>query len=170
MVGGDRSVDKMKFKYSTDWRLDENQKRIPVRRPRIEVIFRKNSETRDIETNPEFRTHGLVDSGADICLLPRQIADILKVDLSKSKKTETTGAGGKFTTYQTKIYLEIFYRNKSVGVDMVDVSIPEKDPEGIVIEQNVLLGRRQLFKKYEITFNEYEKTILFKKIQKNNLH
>ena len=40
MVKGNRSEDKMKFKYHTDWFLDENKKRIPVRRPRIEIILR----------------------------------------------------------------------------------------------------------------------------------
>jgi len=51
---------------------------------------------------------------------------------------------------------------------MVDVSIPEKDPEGIDIQQSVLLGRSHLFQKYEITFNEYEKTIMFKRITPKN--
>lgn len=103
-----------------------------------------------------------------MCLLPRQIADILKVDLSNAKKIDSTGAGGKFSTYQTQIYLEIVYRGMPVGVDMVDVSIPEKDPDGIDLEQNILLGRSHLFKKYEITFNESEKTILFKKTNQKN--
>jgi len=154
----------MKFKYHTDWRVNEEGKKIPVRRPRIEIILRKNSEQKDNETNPEFRTHGLVDSGADICLLPRQIADILKIDLDNAERKESTGANGTFATYQTQIYLEIVYRGMPVGIDMVDVSIPEKDPEGIDLEQNILLGRSHLFKKYEITFNESEKTIHFKKI------
>ena len=154
----------MKFKYPTDWRDDEYGKKFPVRRPRIEIVFRKNSEIKNIKTNPEFRTSGLVDSGADICLLPRQIADILQIDLTSVKKEESTGANGKFITYKTKVFLEIVYKNMRIGIDMVDVSIPEIDLEGIVLEQNILLGRSHLFKKYEITFNEYDKTILFKRI------
>lgn len=168
MVAGNRSEDRMKFKYHTDWYVDKNHKRIPVRRPRIEIILRKNSESRNIISNPEFRTHGLVDSGADICLLPRQIADVLKIDLSSAEKSDSTGAGGKFITFKTQIYLEIVYRGIPVGIDMVDVSIPEKDPEGIDLDQNILLGRSHLFKKYEITFNENEKTIVFKKINSKN--
>jgi predicted aspartyl protease len=167
MVRGNRSEDKMKFKYHTDWFLDENKKRIPVRRPRIEIILRKNSEVKS-SSNPEFRTHGLVDSGADICLVPRQIADVLQIDLNSAQKKESTGADGKFDTYQTQVYLELVYRNIPVGIEMVDVSIPEKDPDGIDLDQNILLGRRDLFKKYEITFNEVDKTILFKKIQPNS--
>jgi len=46
MGNGKRAFDKMKFKYPTDWRIDEDGKKFPVRRPRIEIIFRKNSETK----------------------------------------------------------------------------------------------------------------------------
>lgn len=165
MTLGSRHHDKMKFKYHTEWFEDENKKQIPIKRPKIEIVFRKNAETKNIDTNPEFRTHGLVDSGADVCFIPRKIADILQIDLTGAKKEASTGVGGKINTYKTKIYLEVIYRNMPVGIDMVDVTIPEKDPDDIDFKQNILLGRSQLFKKYEITFNESKKTIEFKRIK-----
>jgi len=168
LIGGDRLSGKFSIKYHTDWFKDSEGRKVPVKRPRIEVVFRKYSESFDPDTNPEFRTFALVDSGADICYIPRQIADVLKLELKEESKKETVGAGSKFWTYRTKMYLEILYKNRRIGIDMVEVAVPEKDPEGIETERNILLGRRGLFDAYEITFYEPAQVLNFRRIEKNN--
>ena len=166
MVGGFRSDDKMHFKYHVDWFEDDDGTKIPVHRPRIEVIFRKNAERYDIKTNREFRTHGLIDSGADICCIPRKIADILQLELKDETKKQTIGANGKFSTFRTKMYLEVVDKGRRIGIDMVQVAVLEKDAEGIDLEKNILIGRRGLFDKYEVTFNDNYQNITFKKHKK----
>ncbi len=168
MKGGFRNSEKFGFKYHTDLFKNEKGERIPIKRPRIEVVFRKYSEKTNPDTNPEFRAFALVDSGSDVCYIPKQIADILKLERNEENKKESIGVGKKIWTYRTKVYLEIVNKGRRIGVDMVEVAFPEKDPEGIELDINILLGRKGLFTNYEITFNDLSGYMLFKHIQKDN--
>lgn len=163
---GFRSSDRMHFKYHVDW-VKEGDKQVPKHRPRIEIVLRKFSERYNPKTNPEFRTHGLIDSGADICFIPRKIADLLTLELKEATKKKSTGVNGKFWTYRTKMYLEILDKGRRIGIDTVEVVVPENDPDDIDLEKNILIGRGGLFENYEITFNEMLRFIILKKISKN---
>lgn len=171
MVGGDRAVEKMHFKYITEMMEDEKTgKMIPsIPRPKIEVIFRKYSEAQDRDSNPEFRTHGLVDSGADTSFLPRQIAEILQLELKEEDKKKSKSASEEFWTYRTKVHLEIMYNGRKIPVGMVDVSVPEKPALSGDVNKMVLLGRSCIFNQYEITFNDDAKVVNFKKINKHKV-
>ena len=160
------SRNTMKFEYSSSLALDRDQKLTTVRSPRIDAVFKKVADGSDSQDSPEVWTEGLVDSGADMCMLPRKFADELEIDLAKAARTKAMGADGMFPTYRTKIHLEIIHDERRVQVGMVDVLIPEEDPRDTNVEQGVLLGRKQLFMQYEITFNEAEKTMLFKRNDK----
>ena len=160
---GSRFTDRLHFKYRTNPFDDE---KVPIKRPKIKVIFRKFPEQVDPKENPEFEIYALVDSGADICLISRGIANILQLEIDEKSKKSTISAGGKFTTYRSKVYLEIPYKGQRVGIGTVDVAFPERDPDGVDIRTNILVGRRELFTKYQITFNDKQKTIDFKKIDK----
>lgn len=163
MIGGDRSADKMRFKYRTDFVKDETGKKRPVPRPRIEIVFRKYPDAYDKEKNPEFRTSGLVDSGADISFIPKQIADILQLDRDEKTKKKSKSASEEFYTYRANVYLEVIYKGRRVGIDSVEVAIPEKDKLEGEVEHRVLLGRQGLFDKYEIIFNQDEKTVTLRR-------
>lgn len=171
MVGGDRGSEKMHFKYIVEMIEDEKTgKMIPsIPRPKIEVVFRKYSEAKDLELNPEFRTHGLVDSGADTSFLPRQIAEILKLPLEEKDKKKSKSASEEFWTYRTKVHLEIMYSGRKIPVGTVDVSVPEKPALSGDVEKMVLLGRSCFFDQYEITFNDSSKVINFKKLSKHRV-
>ena len=104
-----------------------------------------------------------MDSGADICFIPRAIANILQLEVDEKSKKNSIGAGGKFTTYRSKMYLEILYKGQRIGIDTVDVAFPERDPIGVELKRNILIGRSGLFTKYQITFNDKQKAIDFKK-------
>ncbi len=166
LIGGDRQSGKFTFKYHTDMFKNSAGERVPVKRPRIEVYLRRYSEKADPENNPEFRAFALVDSGADICHVPRQIADILKLELDPATRKQSVGAGGKFWTYRTKMYLEILNKGRRVDVTMVDVVVTETDPDGVDPIVNILLGRSGLFDNFEITFNDPGQYLIFKHIQK----
>jgi hypothetical protein len=164
MVGGERFQEKMNFKYVTESFIDKDGKPVNfVPRPKIEVIFRKYSDAKDSETNPEFRIFGLVDSGADISYIPRQIAEILKLNLDESTKKESKSASESFWTFKTQVHLEIIYESRKIPVGIIDVLVPEKYDLGEDIEKKVLLGRSGLFNHYSITFNEDTKNLVLKK-------
>ena len=119
MVGDDHAVDKMHFRYRNMKSIDpSNGEKHTVERPQIEVVFRKHAKATSID-NPELRIFGLVDSGADNCFLPRQIADILKLNLDENKKKTSKSASGRFSIISTKVHLEIVYKNKRIIVGTV---------------------------------------------------
>ena len=147
----------MRFRYHSDYNRDDEEN--AVKRPRIEIAMRKSQDTANVSTNPEFRTFGLIDSGADISFIPRSIADILGLDLDAAPIKTAQSASGEFKTYRTTMYLEIIYKKQRVEVGMVDVAVPQEDKMIEDLEKQILIGRSGLFNKYKITFDEASKTI-----------
>ena len=129
--------------------------------------MRKSPARNDDSISPEFRTFGLVDSGADISFIPRSIADILHLDLDDATIKTTNSASGEFNTYRTTMYLEIIHKKHRVSVGMVDVAVPQKDCITGDLEKHILIGRSGLFNKYKITFNEASKTISLTRIARS---
>ncbi len=132
---------------------------VSASRPRIDVIFRKLSKPPDPLINPVFRARALVDSGADICFIPRSVADVLRLDTDERSKIAIVGAGGMFAAYRSNMHLEMLYEGKRVCIGMVKVAFPEDDPPGVELEKSILIGRSGLFTQYKVTFNDVQKTI-----------
>lgn len=165
-----RKFEKLRYKYYNDHGKDPetNHDKI-VARPKIEVAFRKNSGSIDLETNPNIRVYGLVDSGADITFIPRQIAEILKIELDEKTKKTSKSASEDFITYRTTLYMEIIYDGIHIPIGDVETAIPEKFAPSKDVEKMILLGRNSVFNHYVITFNECAKAMEFKKSpQKQN--
>ena len=170
MLPGSRFAEKLRYKYYNDHAvdLDTNQEKVTPR-PKIEVVFRKNSSIRDPETNPEIRVYGLVDSGADISFIPRQVAEILKIELDPKTIKTSKSASEEFKTYRANTYLEIFYQGRTIPIGEIETAIPEKYAPSKDVEKMILLGRNSVFSQYAITFNENAKAMEFKRIhQKQN--
>ena len=89
---------------------NRNDEENAVKRPRIEIAMRKSQDPAIALSNPEFRTFGLVDSGADISFIPRSIAEILSLDLDDTTIKTTKSASGEFNTYRTTMYLELIHK------------------------------------------------------------
>ena len=152
----------MHFKYHSEHNHDDEEN--AIKRPRIEIAMRKSQDPIDPSTNPEFRTFGLVDSGADISFIPRSISEILRLDLDDATIKTTGSASGEFETYRTSMYLEIIYEKQRVGVGVIDVAVSKTDRLAKDLEKQILIGRRGLFDRYKITFNEADKTISLTRI------
>ncbi len=152
----------MRFEYHSDHNRDDEEN--AVKRPRIEIVMRKSRDPVSASTNPEFRTFGLVDSGADISFIPRSIAEILRLDLDDATIKTTEGASGEFNTYRATMYLEAVCKEHRVDVGMVDVAVPQTDQITRDLGRHILIGRNGLFDKYEIMFNEASKTISLTRI------
>lgn len=108
-------------------------------------------------TGSKYQFIALIDSGADISVIPKEVAELLGLDLNKEKE-EARGIGGKVPAIQTNINIEIgkpheMY-NFNIPVKVILSEIDEEIP--------ILLGRIGFFDKFIITFNQKEERVILK--------
>jgi hypothetical protein len=98
----------------------------------------------------------LLDSGADISAMPKDVAEILGLDLS-GKKEPAFGIGGQVSAVPTSVNVSI-----EKGHERYNFRIPVK-----VILGNydfpVLLGRAGIFDKFKITFDHSNEKVFLKR-------
>ena len=102
----------------------------------------------------------LLDSGADVSVVPRALAELLGLDLS-GKREESFGIGGIVSAVKTNLNIEL-----GKGHEHHFIQLPVK----VILTDDdfpILLGRAGFFDKFVITFNQREERILLKKIQKS---
>ena len=96
----------------------------------------------------------MVDSGADISLVPKMMADLVGADLSKLPCYRSYGIEGKgVPTYHGPLKLKF-------GKDSVKVPCLFSSQE----DSPILLGRAGLFDHYTIIFDNHSKEIIFRSI------
>lgn len=103
-----------------------------------------------------FDTVALLDSGADISAMPKDIAEILGLNL-RGKVSFAYGIGGKARCVETKVTILI-----AKGHESYRFTIPMK----VILDKYdfpILLGRAGFFDKFVITFDQQEKKVLLKK-------
>ena len=131
------------FRYKSVKRPDGTS----VKTPSIPVTFMGKES---------FDNVALVDSGADISAMPKDIAEILGLKLS-AKITHAYGIGGKARSVETTVAIvvkkghENYRFNIPVKVILDDYDFP------------ILLGRAGFFDKFIITFDEQEQKISLKR-------
>jgi hypothetical protein len=116
----------------------------------------------------EFDTVALVDSGATTSLLPREQAEILDLDYAKDKegrnlKVETLGAGGTFNSEAAKIPRVEILKNVTPFARFTDMEILVPESEGVL--PYMVLGRRHVFSRFDITFHENRRKMTFTKLR-----
>jgi len=102
----------------------------------------------------------LVDSGADISVIPKSIAELLDLNLN-GKIEEASGIGGTVPAIQSILNIEI---NK--GHEHYSFELPIK----VIMNDNdfpILLGRAGFFEKFVITFNQMEEKLILKRVPEN---
>jgi len=101
----------------------------------------------------------LMDSGADISVIPREVAEVLGLDLSG--ETESVfGLGGSVRAIPLQINMVI-----EKGHECYRLNIPIK----VVLDKYdfpPLLGRAGFFEEFEITLNQLEEKICLKKVDR----
>ncbi len=105
-----------------------------------------------------FEFIALLDSGADVSAIPKDVAELLGLDLT-GKKEEAAGIGGKVAAVQTNMNLELG-KSHEIYQFKIPVKVILRD-EGEKIP--ILLGRAGFFDKFVITFNQKEEKIILKK-------
>lgn len=113
---------------------------ITVKSPMIPVTLIGNSAIK-----PE--VIALLDSGADISIIPKDIAELLNLDLS-GKEITAKGLGGEVKVKESKMQINIKKHHEDYTFIV---------PVQIILEDKkvpVLLGRVGFFEKFKITFDQ----------------
>ena len=131
------------FNYKTVKRPDGTE----VKTPSIPVLLNEKEK---------FETIALLDSGADISAIPKDIAEILGLDLA-GKKSPAFGIGGRAEAIDTTMGITI-----SKGHETYSFRIPVKVILG-KYDFPVLLGRAGFFDKFIISFNQSQEKISLKR-------
>ncbi|MEK6910691.1 MAG: aspartyl protease family protein [Nanoarchaeota archaeon] len=101
----------------------------------------------------------LIDSGADVSVIPQEVAELLDLDLS-GKREEASGIGGKVEAVQSRVFLDV-----GKGHENYSFNLPVK----VILNKNgaempILLGREGFFNRFVITFNQKEEKVLLKNL------
>lgn len=100
---------------------------------------------------------GLIDSGADFSAMPKDIADILGLDLSgKQEKIRGIGGETKAVTAKLSLIVEKGHERYSIPVEFKVLLQIESDFP-------ILLGRKNFFEGFKITFDERGQKVILKK-------
>ncbi|MDP1695938.1 MAG: hypothetical protein Q8L29_03425 [archaeon] len=104
-----------------------------------------------------FDVVALLDSGADVSAIPKDIAELLGLDLDK-KIESAYGIGGKVDSIQTtmNIILEKGHEHYSFNIPVKVILDSYEFP--------VLLGRAGFFDKFVISFDQKNEKVSLKKI------
>lgn len=98
----------------------------------------------------------ILDSGSDISIIPKDIADVLGI--KSYGENEIFGlAGNSIKSREGKAKIS-FGKGHEVYTFDIPVFIPDKEDVAIII------GRQGFFEQFDITFSEATKKIIFKKV------
>lgn len=116
-----------------------------VKRPVADVWFKKGN--RWIEAHP------YIDSGADVTLIPLSLGKFIGFLMENEKIEEIGGIRGS---------VPVIYKNWQVkiGDKILDILLAW----ALTDEVPPLLGRKDIFDAFEITFNQKKETIIFREI------
>lgn len=166
MVDKGRRTDKLDFHYKSLPRWKKDGTITHVKKPVIEVTFRKFSEAKNSE-NEEIRMNALIDSGADWSFLPLEIANALRLQMDTSEEKILTIAG-ETTVLTSKVYVEIpRHANLPIPVGFVNIHVMPKEVGDKQVPSFVILGRKDFFEKFEVTINESAQHITLRDVHKD---
>ena len=118
-------------------------------KPEIKIAVRYGDVKRKL--------YALVDSGADSCLFPRDVADILGIDVRNGHKIFYTGIGGSQTLFyfhEVEIFVGKYKFKTMAGFANAGIGT------------SALLGQRGFFENFRVSFDNKNRFI---EIKKSNL-
>ena len=134
------------FKYK---RIDRPKPLKPSFSPMIPITLKHKSKSLDVL--------GLLDSGADTTALPKEIAEILEVDVSGGREPVIGIGDSEAVACKIEIILQHGHERHSISVE-AKVILNDTD------DFPVLIGRAGFFDAFHITFKENDKKIVLKKV------
>ena len=108
-------------------------------------------------------TIGLLDSGADISAMSRDMAELLGLKLNKDVDF-AFGIGGKVRSIQTNINISISQKHEQYSINL---------PVKIILDDYsfpLLLGRAGFFDEFVITFDQPDEKIVLKKTNRSKIY
>lgn len=132
------------FRYKTVKRPDGTE----VKTPSIPIL---------LAGEESFETIALLDSGADISAIPKDIAEILGLDL-QGEKAPAYGIGGRVDAIDTTVTITV-----EKGHEHYTFRIPVKVILGDY-DFPVLLGRAGFFDNFVISFNQSQEKFSLKRV------
>lgn len=142
--------DKISFKY----KKFTNEKGEICSYPIADIVLLNKDES--------FETAAFIDSGADISLIPKEIADVLGLEFGEESEAETL-SGEKIKTWSSRVNMILVRGKNRISLNGVPIDIADSDcfkKENF----NIILGRKFIFDNFKITFSQFEQTITFQKI------
>ena len=107
---------------------------------------------------------GLVDSGADNTVVPKDLADLLGIK-GDSTTTEIGGIGGKVNVKRSRMSFRLMGERESYALDVPALILQDSDND-----VPLLLGRHGFFEHFHITFKQNEQKIILKKIHPKRVY
>lgn len=105
-----------------------------------------------------FNVAALVDSGADTCAMPKSVAEILGLDLSRAEESKVGTASGFIMAKRVDV---------RITVNLVHDKKTIRAPFNVIMgdfEPPVILGRAGFFENFYVAFNEKEKKFSLKPV------
>jgi len=135
---------------SFNYHILPNKKGTSIRTPSIPITLKGRAET-------AIQVICLIDSGADISVIPKALAEVLDLDLSGEIQS-SYGIGGEIKVKNSKINIIIEKNRERYNYTIpIQVVLTGEEPP-------VILGRCGFFDKFIITIDESRKKIKLKKI------
>jgi len=108
-----------------------------------------------IKAKESFDALAILDSGSDITIIPKEIAEVIGVDY-KNDNSISGISGFPIRAKEGKVSIE-FGKGREIYIFEIPVLVPEKENLAVII------GRLGFFEQFKITFDESQKRIEFKK-------
>src|SRR3989344_7141114 len=140
----------MSFKYKSIKRPDGNL----VKTHSIPIVLTGRS-------NLKIEFIALIDSGADLSVISRDIADLLNINMD-GKKDKSRGIGGEVEVINTNMIVNIKKGHEDYSLNV---------PVQVVLGDNkvpIILGRAVFFDEFSITFDQIHDRISLKKANKSS--
>lgn len=122
-----------------------------IYRPMIPLTIRNNERHVPVV--------GILDSGSDFMLIPRDVAEYLNLELTGDEEAEAVG--GKIQTKKSVV-------NLTVSDGKNNIHLPAF-PVGVIIQgglDEVIIGRIPFFSEFDITFRENSKRVELIRVQR----
>lgn len=129
------------------------------------IVYRPRVEIRLSNGDRNFRIAMLVDSGADTSFIPLEVAEILNLKLSEKKKSRS--ASGPFETAQSTVNADLIKGTQRIPLGQIVVIVPTKKIDDENLDTYALLGRKEFFRKFDVTFREASHKLILRLPKRN---
>jgi len=122
--------------------------------PEFGIKWIPTAEVRLIVNRKAYLCEMIVDSGADITIIPRSLGDFLRLSFSGEKIHEIRGIGEG----------TIPYIIKSIEIKIGNYRIKSRIGVALIEEVPLILGRLDIFDNFNIEFRQKDRLTIFRKI------